>query len=173
MMREILVVDGYNMIHDWPPLQKQLGVSLASARDALVDMLEDWQGYTGVPVMVVFDAHQVPGGEVEDFSPGRVNVVFTREMKTADSYIERMVDELEDQRVTVKVATSDGAEQSLILSRGAVRMSARELYEDYVRLRKRKMAELTGRVARDHALEGRLPEHVREKLEQMRRNNGL
>jgi len=52
-------------------------------------------------------------------------VVYTKEAQTADNYIERTTYELA-REYRVRVATSDGLEQIIILGNGAYRVSAEE-----------------------------------------------
>ena len=53
-----------------------------------------------------------------------IYVVYTKEAETADAYIEKATYDLgRDHRV--RVATSDGLEQLIILGHGALRLSAR------------------------------------------------
>lgn len=125
-MKHILIVDGYNMIGAWPELQKLKDVSLEHARDKLVDMLADYQAFTGRRVIVVFDAHQVPGLGGK-YKQNLVEIRFTREKETADEVIERLVAELSARRTQIYVATSDFVEQSVTFGQGALRVPAGEL----------------------------------------------
>ena len=133
-MQEILLVDGYNIIHAWSDLKTTAEYSLEDARHALLEIMQDYQGYSGYRIIVVFDAHMIPGGLEKKEIIGGVEVVYTRENETADRYIERFVDGLPEY-VRVMVATSDYLQQTIVMSRGAVRISARELLEQ-VRLLK-------------------------------------
>ena len=55
-----------------------------------------------------------------------INIVYTKESETADTYIERVSHELSKNH-RVRVATSDGPEQMIIFGNGAMRISAAEL----------------------------------------------
>jgi len=126
---EYLLVDGYNIINAWPELDEAKNLSLEAAREKLLDIMADYAGHTGIRVMVVFDAHQVEKSRrVQDDRNG-VRVVFTKEGETADHFIEKMVD-LFGRREKVRVATSDWVEQQIVMGRGAVRISARELLQE-------------------------------------------
>ena len=120
-----LLVDGYNIIFSWERLKKAAAQSLDLARTMLTDTLENFQGMKGWKIILVFDAYRVKGDrEIERH--GELTVIYTKEAETADSYIERATHELaKDHRV--RVATSDGAEQMIILGNGAFRMTAAEL----------------------------------------------
>jgi len=59
-------------------------------------------------------------------------VVYTKEAETADMYIEKTTYALSKERKEhrVRVATSDSAEQLIILGHGALRLSARAFREE-------------------------------------------
>lgn len=128
-MVEYLIVDGYNMIGSWPELRELAERRLEDARDRLIDLLADYQGYTGMKVIVVFDAHQVPGIGGK-YKQHRIEIQYTKSDETADERIERLVFELVHRRRHVYVATSDHAEQHVVFGKGALRISARELLID-------------------------------------------
>ncbi len=121
---EFVLVDGYNIIFAWDELRKLAEHSLNAARERLIERLRNYQGFRQCAVIVVFDAYKVKGnpGSVEHL--GGVSVVYTREAETADMYIERATYDL-SKRHNVRVATSDGMEQMIILGNGALRVLAR------------------------------------------------
>ncbi|API88164.1 DNA-binding protein [Marinilactibacillus sp. 15R] len=136
MKKELLYVDGYNMIGAWPELVKLKKLDkMADARDLLLHELSNFAKYQGVEVRIVFDAQLVPGIQ-QRYDKYDVIVIFTSEGETADSYIERSVGEENLLMTNVTVATSDLAEQWIIFQRGAARMSALELYKDINRVKK-------------------------------------
>ena len=120
---EYLLVDGYNIIFAWDELKAIARDNLDAARKALCDLLCNYQGYQKCVVIAVFDAYKVKGGlgSVEKYH--NIHVVYTKEAETADAYIERATYEIGKQH-RVKVATSDGPEQLIILGHGALRVSA-------------------------------------------------
>ncbi|MEJ9210770.1 NYN domain-containing protein [Bacillus smithii] len=122
----ILLVDGYNIIGAWPELQELKKKDLAAARDRLIEIMAEYQGYSGFKVIVVFDAHYVKGIE-KRYQNYQVEVVFTRENESADEWIEKKAIELTNIRNQVYVATSDYTEQWAVFGQGALRISAREL----------------------------------------------
>lgn len=123
----ILVVDGYNVIGAWEELKKLKMKDLELARDRLIELLAEYKAYTGDRVIVVFDALYVKGTESRQAVNG-VEVIYTKENETADECIERLVKSLKNVKTQVYVATSDYMEQKTIFSRGALRISARELW---------------------------------------------
>jgi predicted RNA-binding protein with PIN domain len=125
-MKDILLVDGYNMIGAWPELRELKDKDLGLARDRLVEMMAEYQAYTGYQVKVIFDAHMVQGIG-KSYKNHRIDVLYTRKNETADERIEKLVLELKRIDTTIHVATSDMAEQSMIFGSGALRKSAREL----------------------------------------------
>ncbi|MCM3638539.1 NYN domain-containing protein [Sporosarcina luteola] len=126
MKKDVLLVDGYNIIGAWPELRKLKLVSLAEARDRLIERMAEYKAHTGWRVIILFDAHLMRGTEKKNWQHN-VEVVFTRENETADERIEKLVSELSGRRVQIHVATSDLTEQWVIFAQGALRKSAREL----------------------------------------------
>ena len=124
--KDYLLVDGYNIIHAWEDLSALAREDLDGARAKLIDLLRNYQSWRDCRVIVVFDAYKVKGGKGAVEQLGDLYVVYTKEAETADMYIERTTYQLSrDNRV--RVATSDGLEQMIILGHGAQRMSAAEL----------------------------------------------
>lgn len=126
---DILIVDGYNMIGAWPELVQLKQQDLAAARDRLIEMLADYQGFTGYKVIVVFDAYGVKGIE-KTYRYHKVEVIYTKSEETADERIEKLATELSSRRTQIHVATSDYTEQWAIFGQGALRVSARELLKE-------------------------------------------
>ena len=170
-MSEYLIVDGYNVINDWPELSVLKDQELQHARDVLVDILAGYGSFKDCKVIIVFDAHLSVGQtSAEAVHPG-LEVVYTNEGETADSYIEKVVYSLVRRSGRVFVVTSDWAEQIAVLSFGAYRISAREFRLDVQAVNKalrEKFCE-TSLSCRRHELESRLDFGVREKLDRIRR----
>lgn len=130
MKKELLFVDGYNIIGAWPHLVRlQRRDELAAARDLLLHELSEYAKYEGVEIRVVFDAQFVPGIQ-KQYERYNLTVIFTKEDETADEYIEKAVGEENLFTTNVVVATSDLAEQWLVFQRGASRKSANDLYKE-------------------------------------------
>ena len=132
LLPEYLLVDGYNIIFAWDELKALAKENIDSARDALIEILGNYQGYRKCNVIAVFDAYKVKGGQRHFEKHGDVTVVFTQEAETADTYIERTTYELtgkgsnSGQKYRVRVATSDRLEQMIILGNNAMRVSAQD-----------------------------------------------
>ena len=129
---EYLLVDGYNLIFAWDELKKLAADNLEGARQALADLLCNYRGFHDCQVILVFDAYKVPHGTGEVSRYQNIYIVYTREAETADMYIEKTTYQLAKQR-RVRVVTSDGAEQLIILGHGALRVSARSFREEVER----------------------------------------
>lgn len=123
---EYLIVDGYNIIFAWEDLNSLSKVNIDSARDALKDILANYQGYKGCKLILVFDAYKVKGNAGKQESFNGIDVFYTKQDETADAFIERRVHDIRD-KYKVTVATNDALEQQTVMSLGALRMSAREL----------------------------------------------
>ncbi len=126
---EYLLIDGYNIIFAWNELKKLAEDSLEDARDRLIQRIVNFRAIRETNVILVFDAYKVKGNQREVESVHGVSVVYTKEAETADCYIEKTTKEL-CKNYRVKVATSDNLEQIIIFGHGAVRLSAKELYEE-------------------------------------------
>jgi len=122
-----LLVDGYNIIYSNAELKALANQDMKSARDKLMDILSNLQGYRRDTIILVFDAYKVPGGTERIYRYNNLDVVFTKEAETADQYIERTAHQYsKTSRVTV--ATSDAIEQVIIYGAGAIRMSANDFW---------------------------------------------
>lgn len=169
-MRDILLVDGYNMIGGWPELAALSKVGMQEARDRLLERLANHQAFSGRKVIVVFDAYRVPGLG-KSFNQNQVEVHFTKEKETADECIERLVRELTHRRRQIYVATSDTVEQHVIFGQGALRVSARELLnqvEENEREIQSKIAERSSKSSRN-SIDAKLSPEVRMMFERWRR----
>ena len=172
--RRLLIVDGYNVIN----ARRDAGFSadsLADARERLIDALMDYAGWSGQQVVLVFDAWMSDRTSRTEEKRGAVTIVYTQKGEIADRYIERLCDDLasdiEYRRVEVRVASSDALEQTIVLGRGASRMSARELMAEMGQLRAegiRHTAPARPSMRRSTIGE-HLPEDVRRKLDELRK----
>lgn len=124
-----LLVDGYNIIYAWPALRELVETNLDGARQRLMDILSDYQGYKKDTVILVFDAYKVKGGTGSVQKYHNIHVIYTKEAETADQYIEKAVHKM-GQKYDVTVATSDYLEQMIIWGSGARRISAQGLLEE-------------------------------------------
>lgn len=124
-----LLVDGYNVIFAWKELRELAQVNIDSARDKLIEIMSNYQGYKKIHMMIVFDAYKVRGfgGEQKNF--GNVCVVFTKEACTADRYIEKFAHDY-GKKYDITVATSDSVEQVIILGQGCNLISSREFEKE-------------------------------------------
>ncbi len=127
--REILLVDGYNVLYAWEEWKDLLQDSFEAARTQLTELLCDYAGMTGRDIILVFDAYKVKGnpGSAERYR--NIYVVYTREAQTADAYIEKTT-LLARNRARVRVVTSDRPEQLIALGNEALRTSAREFHRE-------------------------------------------
>lgn len=170
-MTRCLIVDGYNIINSWPELKNLQKTSLENSRQKLLEMLEDYRIYKGMKVVVVFDAHMVKGSTEKHENYGGCEVVFTREYETADSYMERLADEV-GRLYDIVVATSDWLVQQVVLGRGAARISARELYLEVIKSRKGMNEKYRLRKSDEkHTIENRIDAGTYEKLDKIRRQH--
>ena len=167
-MKPLLIVDGYNVIGAWRDAEK-FQWSLDECRDRLMHQLEDYSGYAGEEVVLVFDGYQSDRKVRTEEPHGSLTLVFTCHGETADAYIERLVAQTPKYR-SVRVATSDGLEQSQVLATGATRMTSRELLRELRQQRTQGLeAHQHQNVGRKQNLAGRLSADMLSVLEKLRR----
>ena len=167
-MNPLLVVDGYNVIGAWPEAERR-NWSVEESRDQLLHALQDYGGYSGEDIVLVFDGYMSDRKIRTEERFGPVTVIFTRHAETADSYIERLVAETPRYR-TVRVATSDGLEQSQVLATGATRLTSRELLRELRQTRQAGVQQAGARsVQSGKNIEAQLPDHLKAELERIRR----
>ncbi|MCR5156536.1 MAG: NYN domain-containing protein [Butyrivibrio sp.] len=128
-MKEYLLVDGYNVIYASKELSDLAARDLKAARDTLIDTLVNFQGFRREKVLLVFDAYKVPGGREHVEEKSGLMIIYTKEAETADQYIEKAAHEI-SRKYRVTVATSDAIEQVIVMGSGAIRLSARDFWEE-------------------------------------------
>lgn len=166
--RDFLIVDGYNIIFSWEELKELSKSNIDSARDKLVDILCNYQGFKQCRMAVVFDAYKVKDNSGKALfydgisrkmttlksarekaeaasaagkkAPQGIEIFYTKTDEIADARIERMVHENQE-KFRIAVATNDGLEQLTVLSLGAIRMTAKELQQEIEREAKKNMEE--------------------------------
>lgn len=169
MIQEILIVDGYNIIGAWPELQKLKEIRLEDARDRLIEIMGEYQSFSGMKVLLVFDAYYVPGRGGK-YLQSKLPVYYTKEKETADELIERLVTEHVGRRKQVYVATSDMTEQHVIFGKGAFRIPAGELLVKVRQSRHEIKKKIEDEASRRHnTFDSRLSQDVRDLFEKWRR----
>lgn len=168
--KDQLIVDGYNLIYAWPELN-QWKDNLEYARHQLAEWLVNYGSYKGYQVMIVYDAQNTEGKAALISCYKDLQVVFTAENETADSFIEKYAYQKVQENFRVYVVTGDYAEQLTVLGVGAYRITARELYKDLKKANQAMSNKLAsaGAVSGRNELEGRLRAEVIEKLQVLRR----
>jgi hypothetical protein len=120
-----LIVDGHNIIHQWPELNTLAKVNIASAMQKLIDIMIEYYNVVGIDIDIVFDGYPKPELMLNGLG-GHIRVFFSYDT-TADAFIERMVYQATNPHEII-VATSDYVQQRIIFGQGAFRMPASELY---------------------------------------------
>lgn len=123
------IVDGYNVIFAWTELSSLASANIDSAREALIEILQNYSAYKKIGMTVVFDGYKVSGNPGTTHSYGELTVVYTKEAQTADRFIEETVYRM-GREFNVTVVTSDRPVQMAVMGDGAARMSARDFYTE-------------------------------------------
>ena len=121
---QYLIVDGHSVIFAWPELRELHDRRASLARDFLVRKLRDYQDWTGVRVVVVFDGRGT--GVEATAEPGEIQIFYSRTGQTADAVVERLASKYGAQ-FNILVATSDYLEQETVAACGAEYISAEGL----------------------------------------------
>jgi len=121
-----LIVDGHSVIFAWPELRKLHARRSSLAREALLKQLRDYQDWTGVHVVAVFDGK---GKKIDPTSdPAEVQIFYSRGGQSADAIIERLASKYA-KRFELTVATSDSMEAETVHACGAESISPDALRE--------------------------------------------
>ena len=126
---EYLIVDGYNVIHASKELSDLFRENMDAARTRLEDEVSNYQGFDGAETIIVFDAYNRKNNAGRTMRKGNIAVVFTKEDQTADAYIEKFTHDHRE-KDSVRVVTSDNAEQTIAIGNGAIRVSSREFLKE-------------------------------------------
>jgi len=111
-----LIIDGHSIIFAWPELRKLHARRSSLAREALIKQLRDYQDWTGVRVVIVFDGK---GGKTSATSElGDVQIFYSRGGQPADAIVERLASKYA-KRFDLMVATSDSMEAQTVQACGA------------------------------------------------------
>lgn len=131
----VLLVDGYNVIGAWSCLQKiRDRDGLEPARGQLIEALVNYSAFEGLSTQIVFDAQYQATGSNCEVVTRNLSVYYTEFGQTADTYIEKFCASfrrnlcLPPQRLIV--ATSDRAQQLMVIGYGAEWMSAQQLADE-------------------------------------------
>lgn len=132
---QCVVIDGYNLLHEYYNKNELEYIDFDDARNTLIHLIADYQGYRNCLVLVVFDAYNVKGSRGNIEIHDKLHIIYTKEAQTADQYIELITKDLTT-KYQVVVVTSDALQQMIILAKGATRQSSREFLVHYNALKK-------------------------------------
>jgi predicted RNA-binding protein with PIN domain len=168
---EYLLVDGYNVINAWGHVFNLNEDSLETCRTKLLHMLSNYQGYKKINIIVVFDGYLVKKSPEKKEKFDNLTIVFTKEHETADNYIERFVYKNGADNI-IRVVTSDYLEQTIVLSKGGIRISPRELRQEVeVVCNTGKQNYEKKNSISTNSLASNIKPELRDILEKMRRNS--
>lgn len=171
----VLLVDGYNIVGAWPRLVKLRDRhGLEAARTELIEIMIDYSAYRAHRTVLVFDAQLVTTPLVREEQTPNLEICFTAFEQTADTFIEQYSYQLlRTGSARVMVATSDRAQQQLILAQGADWLSAESLWQEVKRAREQMRDGLKQRRPPGGGTLGdRLDPKIRERFSQWRYGEG-
>lgn len=169
MLRDLIIIDGYNLLNSWKEIEDILRESFEHARGIMIEKVLNHFSFLGKKAILVFDAHLVKKGKESRERIGNIEIIYSAEGQTADMVIEKICFELKD-RYRVYVVTSDRTEQDVIWASGGLRISSREFIREILA----RESEITNRKERCQHKNTRLETHlsgeIYEKLEKIRRH---
>jgi len=121
----MVIVDGYNVIYAWACLREAKNKGLECAREKLIQIMTRYQDFNDKEVSVVFDGSKRFDYMCYDQINTGVDVIFSKNGKSADTVIERMIYKLPDKSKAL-VVTSDRLVRMMIGGMGARSVSAEE-----------------------------------------------
>jgi len=126
--KELLIIDGYNVIFDWDDLRTLSELDIQAAREKLIEIVSNFSAFKDQETVLIFDGYRVPGNLGEEKERNGILVVYTKERETADLYIEKLISHLKKDKKP-KLVTSDGMIQLSALRNGIIRISSAEFEE--------------------------------------------
>ena len=124
-----ILVDGYSLLHAWRDLAPEAPRHSARAREALIRVLTQYADSVGTPVTLFFDGAGAPKDVPKNISSDSLEVVFSRDSKTADDLIERTAYRLKPYGEALAV-TNDFAERDTVMSMGGLAQSCEDFISD-------------------------------------------
>ncbi len=125
---QLLIIDGYNVLFNWPELKEMAAIDLGLARQRLIEILGDYAAFKHIRMVLVFDGYRAKGNPGQRSQWENVQIVYTKEGQTGDAYIEALATRI-GHNYSTRVVTSDSLVQLSSFRSGLLRMSARELRE--------------------------------------------
>lgn len=167
----VLLVDGYNIINAWGDLAKIATENLEDARHKLNNRISEYADYNGIETYIVYDAYRVKGTNNRVEKIKNLTIIFTKENQTADHYIEKFIHDYKYKRhAIIRVATNDMVEQNMVLGKGAVRLTARELLLEVNKSKEDIRHTIKENLDGRYTLGQHIDKETLEKLEKIRRS---
>jgi len=114
-----ILIDGYSLLHTWPELAAGAPRHSERARDALADLLQQYQDACGTPITIFFDGQGARRSRPKNQGGNAVEILFSGGGQTADDLIERAAHRFQDYG-EVLVVTDDFAERDTVSASGAL-----------------------------------------------------
>ncbi len=126
------IIDGYNLIFAWEEYKTLAAESLELARHRLAQSLQNFAGFTGKKILLVFDGYQVGGNAGETEIMPALKIAYTKEHETADMYIEKLLTEAPgSEKLTRAVVSNDRLIRLSTIRQGALRIRCEEFIAEY------------------------------------------
>lgn len=174
--KELLVVDGYNIIHATPKYERLIydrsdepytSDVFDSARMALIaDVAAFAQG--SYEAVIVFDGAGNVSPDRPNISQAGIRIEFSPTGVSADTVVQQLCNEAREEGRACSVVTSDGTIQATVMGKGVTRISARMLVEEIDTIEREFKAMREEEPAMKLTLGSRLSPETRAKLDKLR-----
>lgn len=131
--KELIIIDGYNILNAWEKYNSFLKLSFENARNELIFDMGEFSKLINKDLLLVFDAYKINSIQSKEKIKG-IDVVYTRQNETADQYIEKKMDKL-GKKILITVATDDILIQKLVTQRKGLILTSKELLYRYENLK--------------------------------------
>lgn len=131
----IYIIDGYNLMYSLDELKDIVGSNFIMARERVIDICSDFKGYVNAEVILVFDAYRQEYAKAQVSTNNVINIVYTKSLQTADTYIENATRDLSKDNKVITV-TNDHLEQLRVFSNASMRLSCAEFMARYRNMKK-------------------------------------
>ena len=130
MNQELILVDGYNFIHQVTRFKRVLAQGFEIAREDLIQEFLKFSDQTDAEIWIIFDSKAPSIQEESLVSLAGFRVIYTRRGMEADTYIEKTVYEKQKEAIRMRVVSDDRMVQSMVLGKGAFVSSPEVFYQE-------------------------------------------
>lgn len=175
MIKELLIVDGYNFLFNYKKnIKKSFNNHISFLRERFIGDLIDYRHYRNCDLIVVFDASKSSNISRNISKASGIEIIYSGKNESADSVIEELVLNKKGYE-NIFVITSDYTQQKVIFKKNIYRKSIREFAIELENVKK-EIREKVGNIqistsSSFYFMEKRLSKKIKEKLSAYRKKS--